>query len=922
MPPYKIERGHGRSGPRIAWITLAVILVVLLFGARIMATYAIEVAWREELGQLHTWLSMLWYSLVPQAVATLLSFVLLWMAHARALKFAGTSLREHKLYARLAALALLVVSYLVAAASIDTWTVVRFAGSRGLPAAATAWHDAVFQKPLSFYLFDLPFYDLLRGYLLAIVILCILVYWLTARGWQLATGQQGWLGRMREPGGNPALELGPGLFRLEGGLESQFLRFSAVVFLLAMALRFFLGRYQMVYNEHGSFLVGIDYVDQNIGLPMQWLLIFACLAAAVLVMFGRWILAAWMAVSLVIAFLVPHAVSAFYVTPNEISLQRPYIQTHIHATRSAYGLERHTKEVEYPVQPEAYIDVARNRPLLDNVRLWETGAFKDTITQRQALRTYYTFHDVDVDRYTINGQYRQVLISPRELDIRQLPEANANWNNPAFIYTHGYGVVMSEVSKMTSDGLPVLSIQDAPPKIDAPGIKLTRPEIYYGEVTHEPVFVHTALEEFNYPAGESNQKSRYEGKGGFPISSFAMRIAAALNEGEVKILLADYFTSNSRMMIRRKVRDRLTQLAGFLEWDADPYMVITDAGRLVWMVDGYTTSDAHPYSRVVEPADMPRLNYIRNSVKATIDAYDGETHLYVFAPDDPLIAAYQNLFPDLFQPASAMPADLRAHARYPEMMFRIQAEIYRTYHMLDPQSFYNKEDVWDLALHNSSQEGGSEPVTPTYINTTLPGESQAEFVLMIPFTPHNKNNLIGVMAARCDGPHLGETVVLLLSKQVLIQGPMNISASINQDQTISKDLTLWNQQGSKVLHGQILVLPLGNNFLYVDPIYIRSNQASMPQLKKIVLAVGSRLIYTDTYDEALAQLSSEARELVQQATAPGAAAPAVAPGVAPGADARLSRVREHLQRYRELTSQGKLAEAGKELEAIEAEVKP
>jgi uncharacterized membrane protein (UPF0182 family) len=402
-----------------------------------------------------------------------------------------------------------------------------------------------------------------------------------------------------------------------------------------------------------------------------------------------------------------------------------------------------------------------------------------------------------------------------------------------------------------------------------------------------------------------------------------MRIAAALNEGEVKILLADYFTPESRMMIRRRVRDRLENLAGFLEWDADPYLVITGAGRLVWIVDGYTTSDAHPYSRAVEPSNMPRLNYIRNAVKATIDAYDGETRLYVFAPDDPLIAAYQNLFPDLFHPASAMPADLRAHARYPETLFRIQAEIYRTYHMLDPQSFYNKEDVWDLALHASSQEGGSEPVTPTYINTTLPGESQAEFVLMIPFTPHNKNNLIGVMAARCDGPHLGETVVLLLSKQVLIQGPMNILASINQDQTISKDLTLWNQQGSKVLQGQILVLPLGNNFLYVDPIYIRSDQASMPQLKKIVLAVGSRLIYTDTYDDALAQLSSEAQHLVQQATTPGAAAtaPVVAPGVAPGADARLNRVRDHLRHYRELAAQGRWADAGKELEAIEAEVK-
>ena len=892
------------------------ILIALLFGARPMATYTIEVEWRKELGQFHTWLRMLWYSGVPQTVATLLALGALGTAHARALKFARTSLREHRLYARLSALALLGVSYVVAAASIDTWTVVRFAGSRGLPAATTAWHDAVFLKPLSFYLFDLPFYDLLRGYLLAVVILCILVYWVAARGWQIALDRQAWVERMRNPD-RPASELTPGLFRLEGGLESRFLRIAAAVFLLAMAWRYFLARYQMVYNEHGSFLVGIDYVDLHVGLPLQWLLILACLAAAVLVLMGRWVWAAWMTVSLVVAFLVPRAVAAFYVTPNEISLQRPYIDTHIHATRAAYGLERNTKEIEYPVQPEAYIDVAHNRPLLDNVRLWDTGAFKDTITQRQALRTYYTFHDVDVDRYTIGGQYRQVLVSPRELDIRQLPEASANWNNPAFIYTHGYGVVMSEVSKMTPDGLPVLSIQDAPPKIDAPGIKLTRPEIYYGELTHEPVFVHTALEEFNYPAGESNQKSRYEGKGGFPISSFAMRIAAALNEGEVKILLADYFTPASRMMIRRRVRDRLQNLAGFLEWDADPYLVVTGAGRLVWIVDGYTTSDAHPYSRAVEPSDMPRLNYIRNAVKATIDAYDGETRLYVFAPDDPLIAAYQNLFPDLFQPASAMPADIRAHARYPETLFRIQAEIYRTYHMLDPQSFYNKEDVWDLALHSSSQEGGSQPVTPTYINTTLPGETEAEFVLMIPFTPHNKNNLIGVMAARCDGPHLGETVVLLLSKQVLIQGPMNIAASINQDQTISKDLTLWNQQGSKVLHGQILVLPLGNNFLYVDPIYIRSNQASMPQLKKIVLAVGSRLIYTDTYDEALAQLSSAGQQLVHEATASTAATPAVAPG----ADARLNRVRDHLRRYRELGAQGKWADAGKELEAIEAEVK-
>jgi uncharacterized membrane protein (UPF0182 family) len=404
-----------------------------------------------------------------------------------------------------------------------------------------------------------------------------------------------------------------------------------------------------------------------------------------------------------------------------------------------------------------------------------------------------------------------------------------------------------------------------------------------------------------------------------------MRLAAAVNEGQLNYILTDYLTSNSRMMIRRNVRDRLHELAGFLEWDTDPYLVITDSGRLVWMVDGYTTSDAHPYSRAVDVPNIGSVNYIRNAVKATVDAYDGETHLYIFAPDDPIIASYQHLFPQLFQPESQMPADLRRHARYPETLLRVQAEIYRTYHMLDPQSFYNKEDLWDLARRNASQAEGTATVDPVYIVATLPGETKPEFLLLLPFTPRNKDNLIGLMAARCDGEHLGEVVVLQLSKQVLIFGPMQIAARINQDQTISKDLTLWNQQGSQVLRGQTLVLPVGNNFLYVDPIYIQATEARMPQLKKVVLAVGNRLIYADTYDQALSQLSSGAQQLIQQATAPPQAPPAAgnqAPtaAAAPASDAKLARVREHLRRYRELSAQGRWAEAGKELEAIEAEV--
>ena len=908
MAQYRIERG-ARAPRRGRRVTLIVIAIALLLGLRSLASFSIEYQWWNELGQIDTWFAMLAYGFAPVLAATLIAFGALWVAHARALKFAGTGLREHPLYAWISSLGLLFLGYLIAAGSIDTWTIVRYLGARGIPAEATAWRDSVFGLPLKFYLFDLPFYSDVRGYLLALVILCVLVYWVAARGWQL---------RHRLPELGEMRQFDPSFFRLEGGLESRYLRGALMVFLLALALRFFLARYEMVYDDHG-FMTGVDYVDQNIALPLQWLVIVACLAAAALVWLRRWIWAASMAISLVVLFAVPRLVSSLYVRPNEISIQRPYIATHIHATRSAFGLEQHAREVEFKVHTEAPIDPTQHRGIIDNVRLWDWRAFHDTVTQIQALRPYYVFSDTDVDRYTIDGAYRQVLLTPRELDIDQLPDASKSWINPHFVYTHGYGVVLAGVSSITPDGLPVLLIDNAPPEIKTPSLKLTRPEIYYGEKVQEPVFVHTQQEEFNYPSGADNVHSRYEGTGGFPVDSLPMRVSAAIHGGDINILLSNPLTSGSRMMIHRKVRDRLETLAGFISWDRDPYLVINDAGRLVWMIDGYTTSAAHPYSRTLEVQDLGEVNYIRNAVKATIDAYDGETRFYIFAPEDPIIRAYQALFPKLFHPASEMPADLRRHARYPETMFRVQAEIYRTYHMLDPQAFYNKEDVWDLARYTSGQQGQPEFVTPTYVVASLPGESKPEFLLLLPFTPRSKDNMIGLMLARCDGDRLGEVVVLQLSKQELIFGPAQIAARINQDQTISKDLTLWNQQGSQVLRAPTLVLPVDSTFLYVDPIYIQATEARMPQLKKIVLAVGNRLIYTDTYDQAIAQLSTGAQALVRQAEAT-TATPAVAPLPA-SSDKRLENVRQHLRRYRELAGQGKWVEAGKELEAIEAEVK-
>jgi uncharacterized membrane protein (UPF0182 family) len=557
---------------------------------------------------------------------------------------------------------------------------------------------------------------------------------------------------------------------------------------------------------------------------------------------------------------------------------------------------------------------------LDNVRLWDWRAFHDTVTQIQALRPYYSFKDTDVDRYIIDGQLRQLLLTPRELDVTQLPEAaRSRWINPHFIYTHGYGLVVAEASRITAEGLPRLLIENAPPEIKTDSLKLTRPELYYGEVTHEPVFVGTGEKEFNYPSGAGNEYNTYNGKGGFPVSSVLDRLIASVSTGDWNILLTSYLTNGSRMMIRRNVHERLETTAGFLAWDPDAYLVITPEGRMVWMLDGYTTSASHPYSRMLATRDYGEINYIRNSVKATVDAFDGTVHLYAFDTQDPILRAYRKLFPHLIEDVSAMPTALRAHARYPEALFQLQAEIYRTYHMTNAEAFFNKEDMWDLAHRINSAEG-SEPaqVTPTYVVASLPGSDKPEFLLMTTFTPRNKDNLIGLMAARCDGEHLGELVFLQLSKQQTIYGPMQIDSTISQDQQISKDLTLWGQQGSQVLRGQILVLPVGNALLYIEPIYIQSTQARMPQLKKVAVSMGGRLVYSDTYEQAIAELAGMRPVVAENAPVNAAAPPVKGAGAQPMYQMDpLNEVRDHLKRYRDLMSQGKYSEAGKEIEALE-----
>lgn len=919
----KVVDFGSRGARRMNWgPVLMVAFFALLVSARGISSFVVEWAWWTELDQIETYVSMLMYGTVPVLGAAVLAFAVLWMVHARALKFAGTGLRSHRAYGLISTLVLFVIATLLAAASIDSWTIVRYFGSLQLD-RATDWLDPVYMKPLSFYLFSLPFLLAVRNFVLALLIVSGLIFWFTARVWQVLENA---------PRNGEAIALDD-LFHFTGALESRFIRALGALVLVGLAVNAYLGRYQMLWTDH-EFMVGMNWVDINIRLPLAWLAVVACLLAAAAVASGKLKWALIVPVVFALQAVVPGILGAVYVRPNEIAIERPFIQRHLEATRDAYRLSQQATSIDFNADMSSRFQVADHQATLSNVRLWDWRAFHDTVTQIQTLRPYYTFPDTDVDRYMIDGRLRQVLLSPRELDISQLRDAQSRWINPHFIYTHGFGMVMAEANEITADGQPVFFVRDAPAQVRSASLQLTRPEIYYGEVVHEPVFVRSGQEEFSYPSGQDNVFSRYEGTGGIPISGPLMRLAAAITHADYNILLTTLITSETRMMIRRNVSRRLEALANFVSWDADPYLVLTDEGRLVWTVDGYTTSDAHPYSKTLRLARMGNINYIRNSVKATIDAYTGETILYVFQPDDPVILAYWKLFPKLFRDAKEMPADLRMHARYPEVLFRIQAEIYRTYHMRDAQSFYNKEDAWDIARNVQGQTDTPQPLTPVYIVASLPGSDKPEFLLLLPFTPRNKDNLIGMMVARCDGENLGELVFLRLSKQELIFGPMQIEARINQDQNIAKDLSLWNQQGSRVLRGQILTLPIADAIMYVEPIYIQASEARMPQLRKVVIAIGDELIYRDTYAEAIQELADRigdgsSPEGLGFATIERDSSDDTAPARSPSTVSEASdpdrseprirqEVRSRLRRYRQLVAEGKWADAGKELEALES----
>ncbi len=537
----------------------------------------------------------------------------------------------------------------------------------------------------------------------------------------------------------------------------------------------------------------------------------------------------------------PSMVQKFQVIPNEVTAETPYIEQNIRFTRFAYGLNR-IEEKEFPTEESLTIkDLEENNLTIKNIRLWDHSPLLQTFAQLQEMRTYYKFTDVDNDRYTMNGEYRQVMLSAREISYKALP--SRTWVNEHLTYTHGYGAVMGPVNRISPEGLPEFFIKDIPP-VSSESIRITRPEIYFGENSNDFVIVNTKTPEFDYPIGDKNVYNRYTGKGGVPLSLFKKLLFAA-RFGSLTMLLSKDITSESRIMYHRNVLERAAMIAPFARFDDDPYLVISPEGRMLWFVDGYTVTDRIPYS---EP--VPELgNYIRNSLKAVIDAYDGSINLYISDPDDPLLKTYAKIFPGVFKPMSNLPKELSSHIRYPAGMLAIQARMYKTYHMQDPRVFYNKEDLW--AIPGKKTTGAQQAMEPYYTIMKLPDVPKEEFILLSPFTPSRKDNMSAWMAARSDAPNYGAVIVYKFPKQKLVYGPNQIEARIDQDAMISQQLSLWQQHGSTVIRGNLLAIPIEKSILYVEPLYLAAENGQLPELKRVIVAYGNQIAMEETLDEAI-----------------------------------------------------------------------
>lgn len=801
--------------------------------------------------------------------------------------------------------------------------------------------DPVFHRDIGFYIFSLPFYNFLRTGFMVLIVLPGLI----TLAWYLKHGALRVEGDFSPESGAPASM--PEVSITPNAMKH--LIFLGGILVLFFAWGYYLKTYAVLYSTQGP-AFGASYTDVHVKILAYRFLILVCLAFSVTLFMNAFnfrkrffwsSLAIWIGAILLFATLIPMMVQKFIVKPNELAKETPYISYNIDHTRRAYNLNK-IEEVPFEVNDRlTREDVEKNDVTIKNIRIWDERPLLQTYRQLQTIRLYYDFNNVDVDRYQLKDGYRQVMLAGRELVVDLLPSQAKTWVNRHLTYTHGYGLAASPVNEVTSEGLPRLFVKDLPPTYK-PGMKVERPEIYYGEKTSDYVLVNTKAREFDYPKGDKNVYTKYQGEGGVPIKSFMRRILFAIEFMDPQILFTTYLTPESKIMYNRRVKVRTNLIAPFLDYDADPYVVVS-GGKLYWIQDAYTTSDMFPYSRRSKGLfNNKSLNYIRNSVKVTIDAYNGDVVYYVMNEDDPIIRTYMKIFPDLFRPFEQMPEDLKKHIRYPKDLFKIQMGTYTKYHMEDVQVFYNQEDLWQIPdeLYGDKRQ----EMEPYYIILRLPGEQQEEFFLMTPFTPSKKDNMIGWLAARCDMPNYGNLLVYKLPKEKLVYGPMQIEARVDQQTEISREFSLWSQRGSRVIRGNLLAIPVGDTFIYVEPVYLEAKQeeqeapaqksqqprglfskakqsqtsaasqrkvraaASLPELKRVIVSFGNRLFMEENLDRALQSILGE-QPSFQKAVVTTVPEPGVPEDL--GASAL-----EHYRRAKESLQRGDWAEYGRELENL------
>jgi len=734
-------------------------------------------------------------------------------------------------YVRLAGVAFgVIVGFGFAQAAAARWfDVLQF-----LHRAAFGWTDPILGHDAQVYVFVVPIVQGLKGYAISMAVFGAIgagaAYFLNgAIGWQYA--------------------------RISRAATVHLAALVAMI-LLAVAVGYWLDRYELLLSSGGA-LYGAGYVDATIRMGVMGVMAALSAASAVAVVAAGIKMKPKIAGAAVVLLILVHVVlvwaypavqQRFDVAPNELAREGPYLANNIEATRFAFGLAD-VQVQEFPATGEVTrATLQQAEGTIENIRLWDYRALRDTYNEIQGLRTYYVFPKIDTDRYRLEGDYRQVSLAVRELDFGALQQQSRTWVNRHLLYTHGYGLCMSPVNAVTESGGPELWIRDIPPKTDVP-IEVSDPSIYFGELTEDYVFVRTRQDEFHYPVGDENVYTQYEGEVGIPMGSTLRRMLFAYHFGDWNILLTDSFSEETRLLWRRQVAERVRRIAPFLEFDQAPYPVVAD-GRLVWIIDAYTRTARFPYSTPVPFGEhRGTTNYVRNAVKATVDARTGEVRFYVADPDDAIVRVARRIFPDLFRDMDEMPETLRRHVRYPIDLLDVQAEQYFTYHMTDPRVFYNREDLWQRPMEQ--YRGRPQPVKAYYIIMRLPGQAEPEYLLMLPVTPTRKNNMIAWMAGRCDGEHYGRLLVYKFPKERLFLGPQQIEANIDKNDAISQQITLWDQAGSRVIRGNLLVIPIGEAVLYVEPLYLESEQTRFPELRRVIAATKDRVVMRKTLREAI-----------------------------------------------------------------------